>query len=103
MGGVEGLPAVDDSAVLAMIAKDEEGETVRALDGMAQHIKQTWKNGAGRKVTVVSCGPLTNLALFISVYPELVDAIDQFVFMGGGVGLGNRSAVAGETHSYSFA
>ncbi|KAH7877112.1 Inosine/uridine-preferring nucleoside hydrolase domain-containing protein [Lentinula edodes] len=94
LGGVEGLPAVDDSAVLAMIAKDEEGETVRALDGMAQHIKQTWKNGAGRKVTVVSCGPLTNLALFISVYPELVDAVDQFVFMGGGVGLGNRSAVA---------
>lgn len=52
---------------------------------------------AGDKVTVVSCGPLTNIALFVSVYPELLDGIEQFVFMGGGVGMGNRSAAAGKT------
>ncbi|KAJ4479215.1 uridine nucleosidase [Lentinula aciculospora] len=94
LGGVEGLPSADNLAVLAMIARDEEGGIIRALDGMSQHVKQIWKKGAGNKVTVVSCGPMTNLALFVSVYPELVDAIEQFVFMGGGVGLGNRSAVA---------
>lgn len=38
---------------------------------------------------------MTNIALFVSVYPELMEAVEQFVFMGGGVGLGNRSAVAG--------
>jgi uridine nucleosidase len=38
---------------------------------------------------------MTNIALFVSVYPELVEAVEQFVFMGGGIGLGNRSAVAG--------
>ena len=45
-------------------------------------------------MTVVSSGPMTNIALFASVYPELLDAVEEFVFMGGGVGMGNRSAVA---------
>lgn len=69
---------------------------VRALEGMVNEIRKTWKGGKGDKVTVISSGPLTNIALFISVYPDLIEqgAIDEFVFMGGGVGLGNRSAVA---------
>lgn len=58
-------------------------------------IRKVWRGGKGRKVTVVSSGPMTNIALFVSVYPELVgSAVEEFVFMGGGVGLGNRSAVA---------
>jgi len=39
---------------------------------------------------------MTNLALFIMSHPELYDAIEEIVFMGGGVGIGNRSAVAGK-------
>jgi uridine nucleosidase len=62
---------------------------------MSQHISDTWK--AGSKVTVISSGPMTNIALFVSVYPELLDAVEEFVFMGGGVGLGNRSSVAGNS------
>jgi len=46
------------------------------------------------KVSIVSCGPMTNLALFISVYPELLYCVEEIVFMGGGVGIGNRGAVA---------
>jgi uridine nucleosidase len=38
---------------------------------------------------------MTNIALFVSVYPDLLGAIDEFIFMGGGVGVGNRSSVAG--------
>jgi len=37
---------------------------------------------------------MTNIALFVSVYPELLNAVEEFVFMGGAVGMGNRSAVA---------
>ncbi|KIK67750.1 hypothetical protein GYMLUDRAFT_36515 [Collybiopsis luxurians FD-317 M1] len=94
LGGVEGLPSENDLAVLDMIAKDEQGHIVRALEGMVKHIRQVSNDGLGQKVTVVSCGPMTNIALFISVYPDLLDAIDKFVFMGGAVGLGNKSAVA---------
>ena len=61
---------------------------------MSTNIRNTWKNGSGDRVTVISSGPMTNVALFASVYPELLDAVEEFVFMGGAVGMGNRSAVA---------
>ena len=66
---------------------------MRALEGMVKGIREVWSRGT--KTTVISTGPMTNIALFISVYPDLLDAIEEFIFMGGGVGLGNRSAVAG--------
>ena len=49
----------------------------------------------GEKLSLVSTGPMTNVALFVSVYHDLLDGIEEIVFMGGGVGQGNRSAVAG--------
>lgn len=61
---------------------------------MAEHIKQTWNRGAGNKVVVVSTGPMTNVALFVAAHSDLLEAVEEFVFMGGGVGMGNRSAVA---------
>ena len=94
LGGVEGLPDVDDPRVLSVFARDRDDSPVRALEGMAINIKNTWKNGSGDKVTVVSSGPMTNIALFVSVYPNLLNAVEEFVFMGGAVGMGNRSAVA---------
>lgn len=94
LGGVEGLPSVDNPDVLARFAVDADGSTVRALEGMSKSIKETWKKGSGHKVSVISSGPMTNIALFISAYPDLLDGVEEFVFMGGGVGMGNRSAVA---------
>jgi len=94
LGGVEGLPDVNDPKVLSVFARNEDGSRVRALEGISTNIKNTWKNGHGEKVTVISSGPMTNIALFASVYPELLNAVEEFVFMGGGVGMGNRSAVA---------
>lgn len=41
-------------------------------------------------VTLVVTGPMTNAALFLRVYPDLArKKIDQIVFMGGAMGLGN--------------
>jgi len=94
LGGVEGLPSSENPEVLALFATHQDGSRVHALDGMSQYIKSTWKNGAGSQVTVISSGPMTNIALFVSVYPDLLPAVEEFVFMGGGVGVGNRSAVA---------
>ncbi|KIP12780.1 hypothetical protein PHLGIDRAFT_135356 [Phlebiopsis gigantea 11061_1 CR5-6] len=92
LGGVEGLPSADIDEVRARMPS--EAATVRALEGMAAAVRDTWKNGAGSKVTLVSSGPMTNIALFSSVFPELIGAIEEIVFMGGGVGIGNRSAAA---------
>jgi inosine-uridine nucleoside N-ribohydrolase len=37
---------------------------------------------------------MTNLAVLLTVHSELIECIEEIVFMGGGVGIGNRSAVA---------
>ncbi|EKM74890.1 hypothetical protein AGABI1DRAFT_123493 [Agaricus bisporus var. burnettii JB137-S8] len=98
LGGVEGLPSVnEDPSILKRFVVDECGEQVRALEGMIKEIKRCWKNGKGEKVTLVTTGPMTNVALFVSCYEDFVaegGAVEEIVFMGGGVGLGNRSAVA---------
>ncbi len=91
LGGVEGLPSADSDLVRERIASDH----IPAVEAIATAISQMWNAGAGSKVSVVASGPLTNIALFVSVYPHLLDAIEQIVFMGGGIGVGNRSAVAG--------
>ena len=116
LGGVEGLPRADSEGVRARLVAN--GTPIRALEGMAKAISETWKNGTGNKVTIVSSGPMTNVALFVSVYPDLLDGIgkfvntprsfgslgslsisEEFVFMGGGVGIGNRSASAGQSYN----
>jgi len=77
-----------------MFARDTDGSLIRALEGMSTNIKSVWNNGSGHKVIVISSGPMTNIALFVSVYTELLNGVEEFVFMGGAVGMGNRSAVA---------
>src|ERR1700733_1828321 len=96
LGGVEGLEDADAPSSLTRFVLDDGGVPVRALEGMAKSIKEAIAEG--HKVVVVSCGPCTNIRLFVSVYPDLLKGIEQFIFMGGGVGLGNRSAVAGQAN-----
>ena len=90
LGGVRGLPDAQHAAVAGLA---QAARSRRAIDGMTQATKKAI--ASGRKITFVTTGPTTNLALFVSAYPDLVPAIEEIVFMGGGVGLGNRSAVAG--------
>ena len=93
LGGVEGLPPAHSDSVRARIASDMDNRP--AIEVIAAAISETWNEGAGAKVTIVASGPLTNIALFVSVYPHLLDAVERIVFMGGGIGVGNSSAVAG--------
>ncbi|MCL4455712.1 MAG: nucleoside hydrolase [Deinococcus sp.] len=46
------------------------------------------------KVTLVSVGPLTNLALAMRLEPKIVPAIKQIVLMGGSLYLGNTTPAA---------
>ena len=44
------------------------------------------------KVTIIATGPLTNIALAISLYPEIVDKIELISMMGGSLNVGNIGA-----------
>ncbi|GJJ12144.1 hypothetical protein Clacol_006385 [Clathrus columnatus] len=91
LGGVEDLlPPFTDPRIQARAQRNH----LHAIEAMASAIRKVWDGGHGKKTTLVTTGPQTNLALFLSVYPELQSAIEEIVFMGGALGIGNRSAVA---------
>lgn len=73
--GLDGADLPDpDFAVQNMTAIELIAKTLRESDD---------------PVTLVVTGPMTNIALFLRVYPELKGKIARIVFMGGAMGLGN--------------
>jgi inosine-uridine nucleoside N-ribohydrolase len=60
-----------------------------AVDFLAERIL-----GSARPVTLVPVGPLTNIALLLSRYPEAVDNIGRIVIMGGAIAEGNVTPAA---------
>ncbi len=87
------------------IAADIHGES--GLDGFAfpplsithekRHavtfIIETLKESK-EKITMVTTGPMTNLALALKLDPIIVENIEEIVFMGGAIGYGNVSPAA---------
>ena len=51
-------------------------------------------HASSEPVTLVATGPLTNVALFLKMYPDLKDRIKEIVFMGGSASRGNRTPYA---------
>jgi uridine nucleosidase len=76
LGGVEGLPSITHPEVAARIQMVDQ-KPVHAIQGIADAIRDTWKDGEGHHVTLVATGPMTNIALFVSVYPDLIHGIGQ--------------------------
>lgn len=96
LAGVIGLPSPDSPEVQTRLARSDNGKPISALQGIAHAVKSTWNEGRGRKVTIVSSGPMTNIGVFIAAHPELLEGVEQFMFMGGGNGFGNTTPAAGE-------
>lgn len=61
-----------------------EPMSVHAVDFLADRILE-----APAPVTVVPIGPLTNIALLLSRYPEVVENVSRIITMGGAIGTGN--------------
>ena len=50
--------------------------------------------GADEPVTLVTLAPMTNIALLLRAYPEVLESIGRIVFMGGSALAGNATAAA---------
>jgi len=57
---------------------------VHAVDFLAERIL-----ASSEPVTLIPVGPLTNIALLLSRYPEVVGNVSRIVSMGGAIGTGN--------------
>ena len=62
---------------------------LHAVDLMAELLRDS-----NEKVTIVATGPLTNVALFLKMYPALKEKVNEIVFMGGSATRGNRTPFA---------
>jgi purine nucleosidase/pyrimidine-specific ribonucleoside hydrolase len=62
---------------------------LHAVDLVAELLRES-----NEKVTIVATGPLTNVALFLKMYPALKEKISEIVFMGGSATRGNRTPYA---------
>lgn len=51
-------------------------------------------NQEENKTTLIGIGPLTDIALFIHLYPQDLDRIEQIVVMGGSLGRGNYGVLS---------
>lgn len=70
------------------------GKAVVIMFDAIQQKYDTSDNGGSnkRKVQVVATGALTNVALLVILFPEVIDMI-EIVLMGGALGLGNTGPV----------
>lgn len=81
--GAHGLGDVD------LPASDRNIEPVHAVELMRQSLLD-----AEAQVSVIALGPMTNIALLLRLYPEVVGHIKQIIFMGGSATVGNATPVA---------
>jgi pyrimidine-specific ribonucleoside hydrolase len=65
-------------------APTRQPEPVHAIELIARTILES-----DEPVTLVPTGPLTNIALFLAVYPQLAERVHRVVLMGGAIGMGN--------------
>ncbi|BES65043.1 pyrimidine-specific ribonucleoside hydrolase RihA [Gottschalkiaceae bacterium SANA] len=101
---------IGSGAVKPLVRDLECGEMVHSPSGLggvtipeevsmpkkenAIEVIQSVLEESDEKVTIIAIGPLTNIALFVSQYPEMSKRIQEIVIMGGAAREGNRTASA---------
>ncbi|WP_394217127.1 nucleoside hydrolase [Brachybacterium vulturis] len=76
-------------ATLALPSPTRGAAEQGAIDWLVSTLRATAK-----PITIVAVAPLTNIAAAVIAAPEVVEAVDELVIMGGGHEFGNRTASA---------
>lgn len=72
----------------------EDATDELVLPGLAATMMYNAIMDSPEKVTLLGIGPLTDYALLLKQYPNVVERIEQIVIMGGNIGRGNHSPLA---------
>lgn len=72
----------------------EEATDELVVPGLAATLMYNAIMDSPVKVTLLGIGPLTDYALLLKQYPNVVENIAQLVIMGGNIGRGNHSPLA---------
>lgn len=66
----------------------------RPIDQGAVEFMLELIRSSAEKITLVPLGPLTNIALLLTAYPEVKEKIEMISLMGGGISYGNVTSTA---------
>ena len=88
-GKTHGTDGFGGHAHLLDHLKRRELDELSAVDLIAKVLKESEE-----PVTIAAVGPLTNIAILVKAYPELLPKIKQFSIMGGGLKYGNITPTA---------
>lgn len=96
---IHGESGLDCSDSFSLLMKKEESlhhDQLVSDKKAIIYMYETFSNIAsqGEKVTLVATGTLTNVALLLTVFPEVKETIEQIVLLGGAMGIGNMSPSA---------
>lgn len=80
-------PVHQEELVLPEAPMTEQSST--AVEWLVETLRATTE-----KVTLIPVGPLTNIAAAVTLAPEIVDAVDEIIIMGGSASHGNETSQA---------
>lgn len=72
----------------------EDADDALVVPGLAATMMYNAIMDSPEKVTLLGIGPLTDYALLLKQYPNVVERINEIVIMGGNIGRGNHSPLA---------
>lgn len=87
---IHGESGLDGTTLLPDITPADRVAEGKAVIAMSEAILAQKKN----EVMLVATGSMTNIALLVSLYPEVVEWLKGLVIMGGAVKVGNVTPVA---------
>jgi len=87
---IHGESGLDGTTLLPELRREDKPSGKKAVLAMAEALLAQEKGTA----VLVATGSMTNLALLISLFPEVVEWLKGFVIMGGAVSVGNITPVA---------
>lgn len=67
----------------------KQASNVFAVEQMAKILRDS-----DEKMTLIALGPLTNIALLLKAFPDVIDKISEITLMGGGLFIGNMTSAA---------
>ena len=85
---VHGIDGLGGAIIPESKAPAEEENAIDALYKKAKEL--------GGELTIAAVGPLTNIAVMLFKYPDVVKYLKELVIMGGSIGVGGNTSITSE-------
>jgi inosine-uridine nucleoside N-ribohydrolase len=90
LGNLYSNPSIINESLKKRTSKGKMPSTIISYKSFLEYVDEIMKHYGDGDISIISTGPLTNIAHAILYRPEFVPKISQLSIMGGAYGLGNN-------------